>query len=180
MENREYFRVKDVIPVVARKVHQEEEPGIRSTVIPGSSIYQNAATVSFDDGEANIDSRVLNILAEMNTKLNLILEKSTIESEGFNKAANKKVDLSEGGIRFNVNQKYEVGDLIEVKLLLSRLPLIGLIVYGRVSRVSKIGQEEYEIGVVFLDIEDDVKEMLWRYILDRQRATLRKQVDKDS
>ena len=76
--------------------------------------------------------------------------------------------------------KYEVGDLIEVKLLLSRLPLIGLIVYGRVSRVSKIGQEEYEIGVVFLDIEDDVKEMLWRYILDRQRATLRKQVDKDS
>jgi hypothetical protein len=179
MENREYFRVQDAMPVVTRKVAKEEEQyGIRSRIMPGFSIYQYAEAPAFE-GEASTDPKLMNLLVEINTKLNLILQKLNIDSEGLNKAENKKVDLSEGGIRLNSRIKYDVGDLIEVKLLLSSLPYIGMILYGHVSRVKDVNAKEYEIVIVFLELEDDVREMLWKYLLDRQRGILRRQVDKE-
>jgi Tfp pilus assembly protein PilZ len=172
MENRDYYRIQDVLPILVRKIDKETQ-NIKSRVIAGFML--SPTEIRPEEGESAVDPKVWSLLVEMDTKLNLVLEKLNLEFEGMGKAETKPINLSEGGMRFNANEKYEIGDLLEIKLLLHHCPFSAIALYGTVVRVGPLSPQEYEVGITFLEMEDDVHEILWRYILDRQRGMVRRQ-----
>jgi hypothetical protein len=172
MENRDYYRIQDVLPILVKKIDPEAQH-IKSRIIAGFMI--SPTEIRPEEGESALDPKVWALLVEMNAKLNMILEKLNVEFEGMAKAESKPVNLSEGGMCFHTTEPYVLGDLLEIKLLLRSCPFSAVAVYGSVVRVQAGSPPELEIGVTFLEMEEDVHDTLWRYILDRQRGMVRRQ-----
>ncbi|MEW6417003.1 MAG: PilZ domain-containing protein [Nitrospirota bacterium] len=166
---RGYFRVDDVLPLIAKKVTYD--PSCRkSRVFSGYNIEITDTEVP----DETINLGLWKMLVEINNKLEMILERLQLESEGFTKAENKQVNISESGIKFIMNEKAETGDVLEIKILLSSSPSLGILTYGNVVRANSIGDGKYEVALHFSDMNDEVREKIIQHILKRQRGIMRK------
>jgi hypothetical protein len=169
-EKREYFRVDDIFPLIIKKVCSTSACRT-SRVFSGFS--QDVPSMDLPD--ESIHPQLWKILVDITIKLSLVLERLLLESEGLIKAENKEVNVSAAGMRYTTEEKIEVGDVIEVKLLLPTYPTVGILTYGDVMRVLDLGNGEYEIGLRFTDMDDEVRDELIQYTLKRQRELIRKQ-----
>jgi hypothetical protein len=170
-EKREYFRVDDVLPVIAKKVTYDLSCR-KSQVFSGYGIEMTEIEVP----DETINPSLWKMFVEINNKLGLILERLQMESEGFTKAENKQVNISESGMRFIMNEKVEAGDVLEIKILLSSSPSHGILIYGNVVRVNNIGDGKYEVAIHFSDMDDEIREEIIQHILKRQRGIVKKQM----
>jgi hypothetical protein len=169
-EKREYFRVDDIFPLITKKVRSNFTCR-KSRIFSGFSQEVHAMDLPDD----SIHPQLWKMLVDISAKLSLVLERLLLESEGMTKAENKKVNVSAAGIRFSTEEKIEVGDVIEVKMLLPACPPVGILTYGDVTRVLDLGNGEYEVALQFTDMDDEVRDELIQYALKRQREIIRKQ-----
>jgi hypothetical protein len=168
---REYFRADDFLPVLATKAMYD--PSCRKSKV---FLGYNMEITDMEAPDETINPRLWKMLVEINTKLGLILERLQLESEGFTKGENKQVNISESGMRFIMNERVEAGDVLEIKLLLSSSPPLGILTYGNVVRVNNIGDGKYEVALHFSDMDDEVREEISKHILKRQRGIIKKQL----
>lgn len=173
-KSRQYFRVDDAFPVKIRKVKDTEpETARRSRIFLGYPVEREEAQVEAPD--ETISPKLWKLLTDISTKLSLILEKLQFDEEGFIKTAVRQVNISASGIKFRVDEKVEVGDTVEIKMLLPTCPPTGIITYGNVVRSKDIGNGQYEVALHFTNIEDEVRDEIFHYTLKRQRELIRKQ-----
>jgi hypothetical protein len=169
-ETREYFRVDDVFPVIARKV-----PGTdtyrKSTIFCGYGIEIPDMEVPDD----TIHPQLWKVLIDVNTKLGLILEMMRVEREGMKEAESKQVNISASGIRFIIQEKIAVDDVLEIRMLLPANPPVGILTHGKVVKMQETGNGEYDVGLSFVDIDEEVRDAIIQYTLKRQREIIRKQ-----
>lgn len=162
-EHRDYFRVNDVMPIVAKKT---DKCTIRkSKIFAGYDVEMPDMDVS----DETLNPKLWKLLVSINTKLRLVLEKLHLESEGLSRAEEQLVNISASGIRFTFNERVEIGDMIEVKMLLPTYPSVGIITYGNVVRVEDIGDGKYEVALNFTEMDDDIRDEIIQYTLKRQR-----------
>lgn len=171
-KSRQFFRVDDAFPVDLRKI-EGTIPVKRSRVFFGYPVERNEQEVEAPD--ETISPRLWKLLTDINTKLSLILEKLQFDEEGFINAEVRHVNVSASGIRFRTDKKVEVGDTVEIKMLLPTCPPTGIITYGSVVRSRDLGDGKYEVALHFTDIEDEVRDEIIQYTLKRQRELIRKQ-----
>jgi len=164
---REYFRIDDVLPLIARKT-EKALPSLRSMVLPWAGTFM--ADEDMPDGEVN--KQLWKMFLHINAKLNLILERLNLEWEGLTEAEKKQVNISASGIRVTLNEKLDPGDLMEIKMLLPECPPVAVLVYGRVVRVRELNRDEYEVAIQFSDMDDEVRDVIIQYALRRQREII--------
>lgn len=169
-KERDSFRVNDILSVKARKVSEGEAASMRSRVLTGFSLE------AADTGPADetLQPQVWKILVAINKKLDLIMERLHLESEKFVAVENRRVNLSESGMLFTIDEHVEAGDIIEIKMILPEYPPVGILTFGKVVRVNNKGDSTYDIAVHFLDtdIDSKVKDQIVKYLLRRQREIL--------
>lgn len=170
-KSRQYFRVNDAFPVEIKRV--ENTPLRRSRIFLASPYERDEAEIEAPD--ETISPRLWKLLTDINTKLSLILEKLQFDDEGFIKAEVRHVNVSASGIKFMIEEKVEVGDTVEIKMLLPTCPPTGIITYGSVVRAKDLGNGQYEVALHFTDIEDEVRDEIIQYTLKRQRELIRRQ-----
>lgn len=170
-ERREYFRVDDAFPVNLRKT--EDGPLQRKSRI-FSGFISDISDVS-DISDNSISPQLWKMLADINTKLELILEKLHIEREGLSNARNSQVNLSASGMKIAGVDNFRTGDDLEVRILLPTNPPKGLLVYGNVVRTRDAGDGRHEVALHFVDMDDEVREEIIQYTLKRQRDIIRMQ-----
>jgi hypothetical protein len=169
-ERRGYFRVDDVIPILSKKVEDDAAYG-KSKIISGYAVDFPETGVP----EETIHPQLWKMLSDINIKLALILEKLDLEAEGLAKAESMPVNVSATGIRFTLKEKVEIGSTVEVKMLLPTSPPVGVVAYGHVVRVKDLDNGKYEVALHFSDMDDEVRDEIIQYALDRQREIIRKQ-----
>ncbi|MGD0884136.1 MAG: PilZ domain-containing protein [Thermodesulfovibrionales bacterium] len=169
-EKRGYFRVDDVFPVRYQRV-TENVPLKKSTVLSQDVIEMSDT----DLPDGTVSPKLWKMLDSMNAKLNMILERLNLESAGLTTAENKMVNVSATGIRMSLQDRSDIGDIYEIKMLLPTTPPVGIETYGRVVRARDIGNGEYEVGLQFIEMEDDVRDEIIRYTLKRQREVMLKE-----
>ena len=174
MEKRQFFRIKDIISLVLKKIPASDTIP-KARFIPG--VLQPAFEPALIEADKITDPNLFKMLTAIDAKLNLILERLSAQDMGLAAADNYQVNLSEGGICLTLSEPYEVGDMIEIRLMLPTIPYSALVVCGRVERVVKLAEGAFELAVTFIDMEDDVRNVLSRYILQRQRGMLRNHLD---
>jgi len=167
--NRSYFRVDDVVPLVVRKVMPGEPVGV-SRSFPFSDV---ASSTFNETAIPDVDPRVWQMLVSIHTMLGMILERLDMRAEGFLKAENTRVNMSATGIAFRTKECLELGDLVEVKMLLPARPSLGMIVYGNVVRADDVGNGETEIALHFGEMSEDLRNEINQYSLMRQREIIR-------
>lgn len=169
-ERREYFRVDDIFPVNYKKADMDISLR-KSRIISGPGA--DPADTDLEDN--TISPRLWNMLLSINTKLDLILERLQIESEGLATAVNCRVNLSATGIRFIIGEKVEQGEDLEIGMLLPTTPPTGILAYGNVVRVADTDDGKYEVALHFVDMDDEVREEIIQFALKRQREIIRTQ-----
>jgi len=169
-DRREYFRVDDVFPVACRKIKAEAAVK-KSKIVCGYS--DRSTELAMPDEFTH--PQLWKMLTDINNKMNLILERLSLQGEGFLQAEEKKVNLSATGLSVTIGEKAEVGDNIEIKMLLPEYPPLGILAHGEVVRVEDKGNGEYELGLHFIDMDEDIRDEIIQYTLKRQREIIRTQ-----
>lgn len=172
-ERREYFRVTDVLPITAKKI--ENMVGKKSRVLSGAYSCLANVTVAEDLNDGIVNPRLIRMLCEMNAKLDLILEKLAGNQDEPGAAEAQEVSLSASGVSFGTPEELAVGDLVEVKMLLPLHPPVWLVLYGNVTRMVREESEKYKVGVQFIEMEDETRDVLSYYTIKRQREIIMKQ-----
>lgn len=165
---RDFFRVDDIIPVLFRKVIPGERMlESRIYAVPGYEVP------SLEVPDETVSPRLWNLLVDMNTKLGIILQRLHLENEGMTNADRVAVNISASGIRFPSTAKFDIGDTIEIKMLLPTSPDVGVLAHGQVVRIEKMESGATEIGLHFVDLIEEVREVIIQYTLKRQRDIVR-------
>jgi len=168
--SRSYFRVEDVVPFVARKVGPNERLRV-SRSFPFSDI---ALPVAGETPTVDVNPRLWQMLVNIHTMLGMVLERLDMETEGFMNAERTQVNMSATGMRFRTKDRFEVGDTLEIKMLLPARPPLGVVVYGSVIRADDAGGGETEIALHFDEMSEELRNEIIQYSLMRQREIIRK------
>lgn len=169
-EKRESFRVDDVFPLLYSKVDRDmplRRSGFLAAWFP--------ETPEGNEPDRTVTPALWKMLTTLNSKLNLILERLHLGDEGLLKAENRQVNMSASGMRFRVKEKIDIGDILEVKLLLP--PAMPLLIHGKVVRMSESADGDYNVALHFIDVDDEIQDRIVYYALNRQREIAKKQTE---
>jgi hypothetical protein len=173
IERREYFRVQDVLPMIAQRI--DDMASRKSRVLSGYYSGLGTSHCTEEPPDATISPRLWKVLCEINSKIDLILDKLFGKTEETANAQVKEVSISVSGMNFSTQDRLAVGDLMEVKMFLPLHPPVWVVVYGNVTRISEINTKEGEVAIHFNEIEDEVRDTLSYYTIKRQREIIMKQ-----
>jgi len=117
-------------------------------------------------------------LWEINRKLDLLIHMFLAEEfRSLMSGSPMDVNISASGIRFISEAPYELGDLVEVHLVLPMVPLLFVRLAGEVVRVKTLRSSQakrYAVAVKYHQVDTDTREDIIRYLFKRQREILRK------
>jgi hypothetical protein len=165
---REFCRVEVCAPFACRLVPPEEQKKVRSH-ISGSSVY----TVHEALPEVK-DPAIAGWLNLLNGKLDTLIRLLTLERQGFYALPFECVNIGGGGIRFSSREKYQQGDMLEIRMMLSLMKPIALCVYAIVSNVSEVGPDgDCTTSVQFTKMDDAIQEEIIRFVFEQERKLLR-------
>jgi len=167
---RGFFRVDDVFPVIHRKVDGKNSRLV-SRIFSGYGIELAEMEVP----DETVSPRLWKMLVDMNAKLHMILERLNLESEGLSRAECVPVNISASGIRLALPNEIVLGDVLELKMLLPVYPPVGVLVHGTVVRVEKLGDDTFRTSLSFVDLGDEVRDVIIQYTLRRQRELIRRE-----
>jgi c-di-GMP-binding flagellar brake protein YcgR len=168
-ERREYFRVEDLLPTSIRKI-DENLARMKGKTIPGLQPSVGYLTVSSED--ESINPVMMRKLNEINQKLQLLLDNMYLTSHGLTNINMKRVSLSSSGIGAVCDECFKAGDCVEIKILLTANTSFWVILYGRVTRITEAAESQWEIGIEFFEMGDEVRNALGAYIISRQREMI--------
>ncbi len=163
---REFSRVDAHIPIEVRLVPSEERQNIRSK-ISGETILAEFQTLT--DLEDKLLSDWLKML---NAKLDSIINMLTFQREGFCSLPFSRVNISGGGLNFSSSERYKLGDVLEMKMMLPMIPPVALYIYGEVVKIEK-QINNFNIAVKFIAMDEDIRDEIVKFIFRMQREMLR-------
>ncbi|HOM28596.1 MAG TPA: PilZ domain-containing protein [Deltaproteobacteria bacterium] len=117
-------------------------------------------------------------LWEMDRKLDLII--NMVISEDFKalvRTIPREVNISASGMRFISAEPYDIGDILELHIILPMRPLLMVNLIGEVLRLKPLAStpdvNRWAVAVRFHRVDDDTREDIIRYLFRRQREVLR-------
>ena len=172
VEHQSSLRVEDVLLIALKKI--EDDSCTKAMIYSGFYSGIGLSVLEEDLPDETISPRLWKKLISIDAKLNLILEKLIQNSDGFNRAQNRQVSLSEEDVRILTPDVFATGDLVEIKILLPFNSPVWVVIYGMVSQFRIIVSEENEVWIRLSEMADDVKQIMGYYLFNRQREIVRK------
>ena len=167
-ENRKYCRVEACIPFFCRLVPPEEQKKIRSHISSATFLTGHKAMPEIHD------PALAEWITMFSIKLDTIIQLLTLEREGFYSLPFECVNISGGGLRFLSQNKYTMGDTVEIRMMLSLLHPVALYVYATVLSVSeRHAERDYDISVEFMTMDNAIQDEIIRFVFEREREILR-------
>ncbi len=185
-ENREFVRASLTFDVKFRvvskeeyassktKIFQLESHGEKSQIVDGSGVpgYLESAGIRRElvDFLINMDDKLDKILA--------LLNQDKSETVRFKRGT--ALDIGGSGMRMAVDSPVAVGELVHIQLVLSRVPMMLVDVYGEVVRVDTPaggGQGFFYLGIKFSNLDINTREKIISSIFKQQRRHIRNRED---
>ena len=165
-DQRLYSRVDTYTPLEYKIIDSQQKQFVRSR-LAGESILAEFKSLPNHD-----DQIITEWLRTINAKLDEIIRMMTIHHEGFNCLNMTKVNISGGGISFNTGKSLFLGDILEIKVMLSMQKPVALFLYGEFLEITK-HHPEYDTTVQFIGIDDFVRDEVVRFVFETEREILR-------
>ncbi len=163
---REAVRIDVVVPLEVRIISEEELENSMARVVGDVPLF------SYIPLKDTMDEALNNWLKLINAKLDYLINLLTREKEGFNKLSYQKVNLSEKGLRFSSETPFEIGKLVEIKIVLDLYQPLGFYLYGKILRCEK-KEKNYEVALEFINLPTHIKEKIGFFILNKERELIR-------
>ena len=181
-EKRNYFRVDDVISVVAHPVssYKKNDDQFLKSVTSSKAFSLTSPPDSSGTHTEETDlmqsehGKLYELIAEIKTKLDFIINHFILDKEGLLSSDKALVNISASGIRFVTSHAVEVNDIMEVKFLLPSFPPVAVFGYGEVKRVDDLGGGKYEVAIEYLNMDESVRTEIIQYTLSHQREFIKR------
>jgi hypothetical protein len=165
---REFCRIEVCIPFACRLVPPEEQKKIQLHT-SGSSVH--AGHKALPEIKDPAIAEWFNLL---NAKLDTLIRHLTPEREGFCELPLEWINIGGGGLRFSSREKYQRGDMLEIKMMLPPMHPIPLYVYATVSSVAEISPDGlYSTAVQFTKMDHTIQEEIIRFVFEQEREIIR-------
>lgn len=189
-ERREFFRIDDMA-VIQYQLVSDDEANTTGKKIEQAAFSRLTMMAHFDSMSREINtmakvigkssSNVANCIELLDRKINMIgdflvaSEMSRIDVEP------QPINLGAGGACFEVAKKLPEGSMLEVRMIL--LPeYVGLFSYARVVKCGRVedaggGKPGYKAAIEFVDMEDNVRDLITRHVLFREQQQRMRESD---
>lgn len=183
-ERRRYFRVSDTINLLHKIIdeHKIESLSHVSHDVLGNCSLGSALDVLSQEAKSlggrleRRDPDLFEYLKVLDTKINLIAQALMVRDDDFADHDKHQVSLSATGLAFSNKVPIESGAFLELRMLLTTC-LAVIVVYARVVSCKNIAQENpdnpYLIGVEYVNITEDDRELLVKHVVKKQLQQLR-------
>jgi hypothetical protein len=167
LENRRAFsRVDIYIPISFRPVPEKEYKSVISR-ISGEPVLVNFHRTP--PLENHPQKQWIDLL---NAKLDNIIQTLSMQSERFDALPFKYVTISGSGMSFSSQQAYNLGDLLEIKMMLTLNKPAACYLYGEVVKTQK-QTSGYFISVSFRMICEAIRERIIQFVFEMEREMMR-------
>ncbi len=173
-ERRNFFRVDDILPVIDKKIDLDISC-IKARVLFGLQFPGEPAIYPENPPDPSVSPALWKILLDIHNKLNLVLDALHPEVQCLSQAKNTPVSLSASGLRFTTDSPYQMGDLLEVRILLHLQYPLWLVLYGHVVKKTSLSESLQDVAIRFCDMDEEIRDKISQYCLKRQREIIREQ-----
>jgi len=172
MERRQYFRINDTIPLEYEAISsgRSQEPDILDP------LKELLATEEENINVKKVGLALVNLLQAINQKLDHIIKNLGRPTSPLNIPPLQEVNISAGGVNFKCDQEFKKGELLKINIGLPPYPYTMLSVLGEVVRTERIeegGKVYYKTATKFLNVDDETREDLMRYVYSVQRRFIK-------
>ncbi|MGZ5007029.1 MAG: PilZ domain-containing protein [Methylobacter sp.] len=183
-DRRGFFRIDDEVNLFYKKIDQKlvnEPHHISDNILNSCSLSTALRTLSEESTlllrrlEKNLPE-VADYLKLIDTKIDLLVQAIMMQGFQFKESDTRNVNISASGLAFNCEENLKENDYLEIKLLLISCMAV-IVTYGRVvyckNNESNAGEYPYFVGVNFINMKDDDREMLIKYVVKEQLQQIR-------
>lgn len=183
-DRRRFFRIDDEVNLFYKKIDEKlvHEPHHVSDNILNSCSLSTALEMVSQESAALLHrlDKTLPDVAEylriIETKIDLLGQAIMMQGLQLKENDTRNVNISATGIAFNCEDELKQGDYLEIKLLLlSSMAVIvtyGKVIYCKHSQAND-SRYPYFIGVDFINMKDEDREMLIKYVVKKQLQQIR-------
>jgi hypothetical protein len=183
-DRRGFFRIDDEVNLFYKKIDAAlvtEPHRISDNILNSCSLSTALEMVSQDSAvllhrlEKNLPD-VADYLRLIESKIDLLAQAIMMQGFEFKENCTRNVNISASGMAFNCEEQLKESDYLEIKMLLvSSMTLIvtyGRVVYCTNSQPIDI-QYPYFVGVDFINMKDEDRELLIQYVIKKQLKQIR-------
>jgi len=186
-DRREYFRLNDSVAFDYRVIDPDELDEVKSRIDSAEpdrfSIAASFAAASQQMGVrlrkvAKSSPSVAEFLKEMDEKINALAGLLAVDELGGDKRPSRALNLSAGGIAFFSESDHQLGELLDVRLVLFPnhigIRFVGKVVNSISSDRQRSALPHY-ISVEIAHIRDAERDLLVKHLLQKQTRVLHEQ-----
>jgi c-di-GMP-binding flagellar brake protein YcgR len=167
-QRREYSRVDAYLPFDYRIVADADKGHIQARISGNTATsefrpIQNVGDYDYIFGEW---------LKILNVKLDTIIRLMTLQREGYFGLPFKTVNISGGGMSFSLNQSIPIGEILEIKIMLTWNQPVAMCIYGEVTKSDK-RQDGYFTAVRYVHMDSFIRDEIIRFVFEREREIIR-------
>jgi hypothetical protein len=168
IRERDFSRVDALVPFEFGLVPEEDKLSIRCHISTSPLIISESMPELEDEG-------LCTWLKILNSKIDTILEYIIFQKEGFLALKMRPLNISGSGMSFTSDQGYNIGDILEVKMMMNSFHPVALYLYGKVVKTEDTGSDpKFNTAIRFIEIDDDITNLIVRFVFEMQRGQLRK------
>ena len=185
-ERRRFFRIDDAINLYYKVVDEQD---VIAASKMSDDVLSNCSLVTALD-MLNQESRMLMFRVEknepeiaeylkiMDSKINLLAQAVMRQGNDFSESNMFNTNISASGLAIEIEHSIGVGEYLEIKLLLTSCIAV-ILVYGRVVYCKENNQKNasmpYQVGIDYINLNDQDREVLIKHIVKRQMQQIREQ-----
>ncbi|MCP3749195.1 PilZ domain-containing protein [Pseudomonas sp. SBB6] len=183
-DRREYYRIEDRIALEISPLSAAEALGtdLLQDTSPLFNLLSELHLSEFESQHllrqlSDKDRTLAAFLKAQNKRIDLL---SAVVAQTLlgQLSAPQAVVLSEGGIEFSQAEPLAADTCVAVKMVLMPQAL-GLLLRAKVTHCDRNADGQYEVGTEFIDITDAQRQLLARYILQRQAQQRRQALEQN-
>ena len=167
-QRREYSRVDAYIPFDYRIVADADKSQIQARISGDTATSELRPIQNVGDYD-HIFGEWLKML---NTKLDTIIRLMTLQREGYFGLPFKTVNISGGGMSFSLTESIPLGEILEIKIMLTWNQPVAMSIYGEVTKSEKI-QGSYFTAVRYVRMDSFIRDEIIRFVFEREREIIR-------
>ena len=183
-DRRGFFRIDDEVNLFYKKIDEKlvnEPHHVSDNILNSCSLSTALETVSEESTlllhrlDKNLPE-VADYFRLIDTKINLLAQAIMMQGLQVKENDTRNVNMSATGIAFNCEEALNENDYLEIKILLISCMTV-IVTYGRVvyckNSQSNDDRYPYFVGVNFIKMKDDDREMLIKYVVKEQLQQIR-------
>ena len=192
-ERREYVRAPLRVDVEFTVMDRHEYETLMRSEHQPSCRFGSQPALFVDEArqyeaDSTFRSNLIEFLIHMDDKLDRLLEivskvsgpEASIRKDDEDKVffVGQGSDISGAGMSVICDKALKPGQILKASFVISRFPLIPLVLFGEVLRVAPVeedGRHRYQVVVKFIDLDEEDREKIIAYTFQVQRDAIRKE-----